>query len=388
MISVSRLLCDEIGPGDHLRYGNGGGIAPASEARPIVVWNCTRRCNLNCIHCYASATDKSLDEEMDFEAGKAFVRQLANFGVPVLLFSGGEPLMRPDFFELAEFAASRGLGLVISTNGTMITPEVAARIQRIGFREVGISLDGVGEQNDRFRGKQGAYQLALQGIRNCIEIGQRVSLRMTITRANCSEIPAIFDLAEREHIDRICFYHLAYAGRGNDLRDIDLNHSETREVVDLICERTIDLYQRGFRKEVLLVANHADGIYLHLRTKTQDEERAVQLLDLLRINGGNNSGIRIGAVDETGNVHADQFWRSLSLGNTRERDFGDIWMDTSNPVMAGLKDRHSLLRGRCARCRYLDACNGNLRARAEAVFDNMWAEDPACYLTDEEIGIS
>lgn len=387
MISVSRLLCDEIGPGDHLRYGKEGNLPPASEARPIVVWNCTRRCNLNCIHCYSDATAGSINREMDFDEGKSFIRQLADFRVPVLLFSGGEPLIREDFLDLARFAVEEGIRVVVSTNGTLITPEIAGKIRSLGFTEVGISLDGIGRQNDLFRGQQGAYEKALRGIRNCTSIGQKVSLRMTITRANYSEIPAVLALVERENIPRVCFYHLAYAGRGSKLKEEDLSHSETRAMVDLICDRTLDLYKRGFRKEILLVANHADGIYLYLKAKTKDEERAAKMLELLRINGGNNSGIRIGAVDEMGHVHPDQFWRSLNLGNVRERVFGDIWMDTSNPVMAGLKNRKGLLKGRCAKCKHLDFCNGNIRARAEAVFDDIWAEDPSCYLTNEEIGV-
>ncbi len=387
MISVSRLLCDGIGPADELRYGHNGPLAPAREARPIVVWNCTRRCNLRCIHCYADAVADNSSREMSTEEGKTFIRQLADFGVPVLLFSGGEPLVRKDFLELAEFAVASGVGVVVSTNGTLITPEAARKMKCIGFREVGISLDGIGEQNDKFRGKKGAYDAALAGIRYCIAEGQRVSLRMTITQANHREVPAILDLAERENIDRVCFYHLAYAGRGNDLRDIDLDHAQTRAVVDLISARTRDFYRRGLNKEILLVANHADGVYLYLQEKEKDPERAAKIMGLLQINGGNNSGIRIGAVDELGNVHPDQFWRSVALGNVLERPFGDIWLDSSNPVMSGLKDRKGLLGGRCARCRYLQICNGNLRERAEAVFDDMWAEDPACYLTDEEIGI-
>ncbi|MBT4511753.1 MAG: radical SAM protein [Chloroflexi bacterium] len=387
MISISRLLCDEIGPGDELRYGHNGRLSPALEARPIVVWNCTRRCNLNCIHCYADAASATNDGEMDNEEGKALIRQLAEFKVPVLLFSGGEPLVRKDFLELARYATDKGLGVVVSTNGTLITPEIAREMKGIGFREVGISVDGIGDQNDKFRGKPGAYEAALQGIRNCIAEGQRVSLRMTITRSNKNEVPSILDLVEREGIDRVCFYHLAYAGRGNDLRNIDLSHEETREVVDLICDRTIDFHQKGMNKEILMVANHTDGVYLYLKEKERNQARATAIMELLKINGGNNSGIRIGAVDELGNVHPDQFWRSLSLGNVRKRSFGDIWLDISNPVMAGLKGRKGLLKGKCAVCRYLDVCNGNLRARAEAVFDDMWAEDPACYLTDEEIGI-
>jgi len=324
---------------------------------------------------------------MDTEEGKAFIRDLADFGVPVLLFSGGEPLLREDIFELAGFAKDQGVIPVLSTNGTLITESVARKIRSVDFREVGISLDGIGANNDRFRGKRGAYQATLKGIRSCADLEQRVSLRLTITRSNYGDIPAIFRLVEQEGIDRICFYHLAYAGRAWGMRKEDLGSSETRAVVDMICEQTLNLYKRGHRKEVLTVDNHADGVYLYLKLKKQDPQRADRVLALLRANGGNNSGIRIGAVDNLGNVHPDQFWWHYSFGNVRQRKFGDIWMDTSEPLMLGLKDRKGLLKGRCGQCQYLDLCNGNLRVRAEAVFGDVWAEDPACYLTDEEIGL-
>ena len=385
MISISRLLCDAIGPGDSLRYGRGH---PAiDKQRPIVVWNCTRKCNLHCVHCYSSAGDKDPAEVLTTEQAKSFIRDLADFGVPVILFSGGEPLLRQDIFELAHFAREQGLRTALSTNGTLISEKIAKRIEDAGFAEVGISLDGIGAKNDRFRGKKGAYKAALQGIRNCIASGLRVSLRLTITLSNYMEIPAIFDLAEREKVERLCFYHLAYVGRAGSLNSDDLNHSQTRGVVDLICDRTLDLYQRGLNKEVLTVDNHADGVYLYLKLKRQDPVRAEKVLALLRANGGNNSGIRIGAVDELGNVHADQFWRHYSFGNVRQRKFGDIWLDTSDPLMHGLKDRKGLLKGRCAGCRHLELCNGNLRVRAETIFGDIWAEDPACYLTDSEIGL-
>ena len=393
MISISRLLCDAAGPGDGLRYGRQGQATPkatlqlADKPLPIVVWNCTRKCNLRCVHCYSNAGNQDSPEALNTEEARSFIRDLADFGVPVMLFSGGEPLLREDIFELAGFATQQGIRTVLSTNGTLITKEVAERIRDAGFAEVGISLDGIGEKNDRFRGKKGAYQAALKGIRNCVGLGQRLSLRLTITRDTYSEIPAIFELAEREGVERLCFYHLAYVGRASNLAKDDLPHPEARAVVDLICERTIDLYRRGFPKEVLTVDNHADGIYLYLKLKEQDPARAEKALTLLRANGGNNSGIRIGAVDDEGNVHADQFWQHYSFGNIRQRKFGDIWSDTSDSLMRGLKDRKSLLQGRCARCHYLDLCNGNLRVRAEAVFDDVWAEDPACYLTDSEIGL-
>ena len=393
MISISRLLCDTISPGDSLRYGEKARRFPELNQpadgipRPVVVWNCTRQCNLRCIHCYASAGSRSSFDEMDTAAGKAFIRDLADFGVPVLLFSGGEPLLREDLFELAGLATEQRIRLALSTNGTLITEEIANKISHLGFAEVGISLDGIGVSNDRFRGKNGAYQAALEGIRNCISLGLRVSLRLTITRFNYQEIPAIFRLIEEEGIDRICFYHLAYSGRADSIKEDDISHSQTRSVVDMICEYTLDLHRRGLRKEILTVGNHADGVYLYLKLREQDSQRASKVRELLRKNGGNNSGIRIGAVDDLGNVHPDQFWWHHSLGNVRHRKFGDIWMDTSEPLLQGLRNRKGLLKGRCARCQYLDLCNGNLRVRAEAVFGDVWAEDPACYLSDEEIGL-
>jgi len=387
VISISRLLCDSTGPGDWLRYVSREGSSASQRASaPIVVWNCTRQCNLRCLHCYASADSRRSPEEMSTAEGKAFMADLADFGVPVLLFSGGEPLLRDDVFELAAFAREQGVRPVLSTNGTLITKEVAEQLRQVGFGEVGISLDGIGERHDHFRGQKGAYEAALRGIRNCVAAGQRVSLRLTITRWNYKEIPAIFELAEQEAVDRICFYHLAYVGRASSLGQ-QLSHSETRSVIDQICQHTLDLYGRGLKKEVLTVDNHADGIYLYLKLRSRDVRRAEEVLSLLQSNGGNNSGIRIGAVDELGDVHPDQFWRHYSLGNVRQRKFRDIWTDDSEPLLRGLKNRRGLLKGRCARCRYVGLCNGNLRVRAEAVFGDVWAEDPACYLTDEEIGI-
>ncbi len=382
MITITHLLCDTVGPGDHLRYEK------KDAPKPVVVWNCTRQCNLSCIHCYASADNRKSPGEMDTSPGRAFIRDLADFGVPVILFSGGEPLLRKDLFLLASQARECGVRIALSTNGTLITDGVAREIERLGFAEVGISLDGIGANNDHFRGKNGAFEAALRGIRNCIALGIRVSLRMTITRHNYRDIPEIFQLVETEGINRVCLYHLAYSGRGSSLREEDITHAQTRVVMDEICQHTLDMYQRGLHKEILTVGNHADGVYLYLKLRQDDNQRADTVLELLRMNGGNNSGIKIGAVDDCGNVHPDQFWWHYSLGNVMQRKFGDIWTDDSEPLLKGLKNRKGLLKGRCGRCRYLDLCNGNLRVRAEAVSGDVWAEDPACYLTDEEIGLS
>jgi len=325
--------------------------------------------------------------EMTTEEAKRFIDDLADFKVPVLLFSGGEPLIRPDFFELAEYAAAKGIRPTLSTNGTLITREVAQRIKDIGVGYVGISLDGLREVNDKFRGKIGAFQAAMEGIQNCVAVGQRVGLRFTINSHNFAELDKIFDFIEEENIDRVCFYHLVYSGRGNKMIEEDVTPEQSRQAMETIIRRTIDFEERGLRKEILTVDNHCDGVYIYLRTLKENPEKAARIKELISMNGGNRSGIAFAEVDPLGYVHPDQFTQHITFGNVRERKFGDIWTDLSHPIMAGLKNRKPLLKGRCARCQFLDNCNGNFRTRAEAVTGDFWESDPACYLTDEEIGL-
>jgi len=357
----------------------------SKDKRPVVVWNVTGRCNLKCIHCYAHAKEKAFDDELTTDEGKALLDDLAQYGVPVILFSGGEPLMRKDLSELARYAVKRGMRAVISTNGTLITAEKAQALKEIGLSYVGISLDGMEAVNDRFRGVKGAFKAAIEGTKNCQKAGIKVGFRFTINKLNVGEIPAVFDLLEDLEVPRVCFYHLVYAGRGSKLTEEDLDHAETRAALDLIMDRTKDLHDRDKPKEVLTVDNHADGPYIYMRLLKEHPDRAKEVLALLRWNEGNNSGRGIGCVSWDGSVHADQFWRHYSFGNVRERPFSEIWTDTSNPLMAKLKDKKQYVEGRCATCRWLSICAGNFRVRAEAVTGNVWAPDPACYLTSEEI---
>jgi len=391
MIGISKLYCGTVEPSDALRYGRHSKDLPSDllqfsiDKKPVVVWNVTRACNLNCIHCYARAVGHTRDKELTYDQGVSLIDDLVGFGVPVILFSGGEPLFRPDLVDLANYAVKKGMRAVISTNGTLITPKKAEELKQIGLSYVGVSLDGMEEINDRFRGKRGAFKEALAGIRNCQQAGLKVGLRFTINRMNIDEIPSIFDLLEENRIPRVCFYHLVYSGRGSDLVDQALAHDKTREAVDLIMERTKDLHDRGIHAEVLTVDNHADGPYLYLRMLHERNLRAGDVLRLLKMNEGNNSGRGIGCISWDGSVHADQFWRHYSFGNVLDRPFSEIWTDLSNPLMAKLKEKKNHVKGRCATCRWLDICAGNFRVRAEAVTGDLWAADPACYLTDEEI---
>ncbi|MBI4504806.1 MAG: radical SAM protein [Chloroflexi bacterium] len=380
MLGVSRLLCGTVTATDHLRYGSRNDGTP----RPVVVWTATRRCNLHCIHCYADSANRRYPGELTTAEAEALLDDLADFGVPVLLLSGGEPLLRHDLFAQVEHAHRRGIHTTLSTNGTLITPDVARRIRDTGFGYVGISLDGIGTANDRFRGHKGAFEAALAGIRNCLAVGQRVGLRLTLTRHTIADLDAIFDLVEQEGIQRVCFYHLVYSGRGRRLAADDLSPLQTRAALDRIFRKVLQWHAKGRAVEVLTVDNHADAPYLWLWLRAHNPERAAAVYALLRRNGGNRSGIAIGHVDNLGVVHPDQFWWQCSLGSVRERSFSAIWSDTRHPVLAALRERPRPVGGRCAQCRFAELCNGNFRARALAVYDDAWAEDPACYLTDEE----
>jgi len=391
MIGISKLYCGTVEPSDALRYGRMSSKLPShllqfsSDKRPVIVWNITRRCNLKCVHCYAHAKNITFNNELSTVEGKNLLDDLADFGVPVILFSGGEPLTRKDLPELAAYAVKKGMRAVISTNGTLITPQKARTLKEIGLSYVGISLDGMEEINDRFRGVKGAFRSALEGIENCKKAGIKVGLRFTINKSNVSEISKIFKLLEEMDIPRACFYHLVYAGRGTDLVKEDLSHQESRKAVDLIMDLTKQLHDKGHIKEVLTVDNHADGPYLYLRLLKENPDRAKEVLELLQMNEGNSSGIGIGCISWDGEVHADQFWRHYSFGNVKDRPFSEIWTDTSDPLMKKLKEKKKYAKGRCATCRWLDICAGNFRVRSEVVTGDIWAPDPACYLTDEEI---
>ncbi len=397
MINISKLYCDEVTPGDWLRYGKEGSgerageIVPkrASERRPIVVWNITRACNLKCVHCYNDSGAGKSCNDVTTEEAKAVLDDLAEFGVPSVLFSGGEPLMRPDLFELITYADQAGLRTVISTNGTLITADVAKKIKDQGVSYVGISLDGIGQINDKFRGVDGAFDQAVQGIRNCMKAGVRVGLRLTLTKRNVQDIERLFDFFEEEGIERACFYHLVPSGRGAGIATEDLTHAQSRAAIETILAKTRRFKEIGKKTDILTVDNHVDGIYLYLKLLADDPARAKDVWKLLTWNGGGmySSGVGIGCIDFNGKVHPNQFWGHYDLGDVRKKRFSEIWTNDDEPLLKGLRDRRGYVKGRCRLCKFFKACGGSLRVRADLHFGDPWAPDPGCYLTDEEIGL-
>ncbi len=351
MIGISKLYCGTVEPSDVLRYGRKSNRLPShllqfsEDKKPVVVWNVTQACNLVCSHCYATATAGPAPDEMNYREALALIDHLAEYQAPVLLFSGGEPLMHPHIFELIERAVKKGLRAVLSTNGLLIDQDKAARLAGLGLSYVGVSLDGLARAHDEFRRLAGAFERTVKSMALAREAGLKVGLRFTLSRRNVADLPGIFDLMEKEEIPRVCFYHLVGSGRGAEMGGEALSHQETRRAVDLIIQRTRQRHDRGRPLEVLTVDNHADGPYLYLKLKAEGRaERTAQVMELLRLNGGNSSGRGIGAVSWNGQVHPDQFWRTVTLGSVRERPFAEIWHDRENEFIMSLKDKKTMSR--------------------------------------------
>ncbi|MEK7207183.1 MAG: heme d1 biosynthesis radical SAM protein NirJ [Pseudomonadota bacterium] len=355
---------------------------------PVVIWNLIRRCNLTCKHCYSISADTDFPGELSNAEVNKVMDDLKIFRVPVLILSGGEPLLRPDIFEISHRAKAMGFYVGLSTNGTLIDDSNIDRIAEVGYDYVGISIDGIRETHDRFRRLDGAFEASMKAIRLCHQRGIKVGMRFTMTQDNAAELPLLLQLMEDEGIDKFYLSHLNYAGRGNINRKDDVILKTTRWAMDLLFDKCWDYTSRGLHKEFVTGNNDADGVYLLYWVRKHFPEKEEHLRAKLAQWGGNSSGVNIANIDNLGNVHPDTFWWHYSLGNVKERPFSQIWQDTSDPLMAGLKASPRAIKGRCGACRYFDICGGNTRVRAHQLTGDPWAEDPACYLTDEEIGVS
>ena len=388
MIGCTKLLCGTATVSDVIKYSGQENLPPqllqfSDSYRPLVVWNVTNRCNLRCQHCYINAEDHQYKNELSTEEAQVFIKDLAQMKAPVLLFSGGEPLIRKDIIELGQMAAEMGLRPVISSNGTLIDDELARKIRDAGFQYVGISIDGAPATHDKFRNRPGAFEAALNGIKACMNNGIKTGIRFTVNRLNQADLSEIFDIIERESIPRFCMYHLVYAGRGEQMAELDTDHQEKRAILDMVSSKTIELHRKGVEVEILTTDNHADGIYLYNYIKQNEPERADEIIQLLEMHGGCSAGTKFANVDPQGNVHPCQFWQDYTVGNIREKPFSEIWT-SDDELMIKLREKDKHVKGKCGDCSYKSLCSG-CRIRARAVYDDLWAEDPACYLTQAEM---
>lgn len=379
MINVSKLYCGLTAQSDDLRYGTGNSFGP------VVVYNCTSRCNLRCLHCYSSSKPDDHRDELSTAEAKQLLLQLVEVSCPVVLFSGGEPLLRSDLFELLAEANRLELRTVLSTNGTLIDLQTARQLIKLGVSYVGISVDGEEEFHDKFRQVRGAFKAAVAGIENCKKAGIKTGLRFTITKANANQIPFVFELAASTGIRRICFYHLIRMGRAKQLDKQIPTPQQTRWAIDTIIEKTNGFARKGLIDEVLTVDNHCDGPYLLVKMLREENPSYEKAGRLLLAAAGNKIAESIVCVDWAGNVYADQFWRDYSLGNVRDKSFKEIWQNSNEPVLGKLRNKSEFTDRRCRRCKWFDLCKGNFRFSGSDPDDKYWLNEPACYLTDEEI---
>lgn len=364
---------------------------PAGPVRkpkgPVVIWNLIRRCNLTCKHCYSISADVDFPGELNTRQVFDTMDDLKAFAVPVLILSGGEPLLRPDIFTIAKRAKQQGFYVGLSSNGTLITEENIGAIADAGFNYVGVSLDGLEENHDKFRRKQGAFKASMHGIGLCKEKGIKVGIRTTLNQNNVQDLPALLDLMDEYNLDKFYLSHLNYSGRGKRHRGEDAYFQATRAAMDLLFERAWLDALNGGSKEFVTGNNDADGVYLLQWAAQRFPAEAVENLRQHLINwGGNSSGVNIANIDNLGTVHPDTFWWKYDLGNVKETPFSEIWGKTQDPLMLGMRASPRPVKGRCAECQHLSICGGNTRTRAYALSGDAWAEDPGCYLSDAEIG--
>jgi len=302
---------------------------------PVVIWNLIRRCNLTCKHCYSISADRDFEGELNTEEVFSVMDDLKSFHVPVLILSGGEPLLRPDIFGISRRAKDMGFYVGLSTNGTLIDEAMIEKIADVGYDYVGISIDGIRETHDRFRRKEGAFDASMHAIRLCRDHGIKIGMRFTLTQDNAHELAELLKLMESEDIDKFYLSHLNYAGRGNINRKDDVVLQTTRQAMDLMFDTCWRYMEESRNKEFVTGNNDADGVYLLHWIAERFPDRVEHMRAKLAQWGGNSSGVNIANIDNLGNVHPDTFWWDYNLGNVRERRFSQIWQDTSDPLMAG-----------------------------------------------------
>jgi len=359
---------------------------------PVVIWNLIRRCNLRCKHCYSTSLDIDFKDELTTEQIKATIDDLKVAQVPVLILSGGEPLLRPDIYEITAYAKAKGFYVALSTNGTLIDESNIEQIKAADYQYVGISIDGLEEFHDEFRRQKGSFKTSMHAIKLCKEAGIKIGMRLCLTKENFNDIPAMLDLMEEYKVDKFYLSHLNYSGRGKRSAENDAMFQMTKDAMELLYERAWSHISQGVETDFVTGNNDADGPFL-LQWASKKfgkiHPEAIENLKQRLINwGGNASGVNVANIDNTGTIHPDTYWWNHPIGNVTKEKFSDVWKNTQDPLMLGFRQSPRPVTGRCAKCEYLNICGGNTRTRAFAQSGDAWAEDPGCYLDDNEIELT
>ncbi len=359
-------------------------LAYSKVSGPVIFWTLTNRCNLRCTHCYNySGPESATEDELSTAEAMVLIDDLADMGVPLIIFTGGEPLLREDLFGLARYAAGKGIGVALSSNGTLITADSALQIQESGISYVGISLDGAdAETHNRFRGSPDAFALTTAAFGHCIAAGIRCGVRVTVTQENYGELEPLIDRALHLGAVRFCLYWLVPSGRGIDAYNrLQLDRGQVTDALNLLYRKAKETDPGTM--EFLTVDAPQDAIHLlesMRREGSRDRIDAERLVASL--NGGCSAGMKVANIDHRGHVYPCQFAQSgdFFIGDIRKVPFSRIWQDETNPVLSHFRRRPAILNGRCGACEHRILCGGGCRVRAYEKGKDFSADDPFCFI--------
>lgn len=348
--------------------------------RPVVVWNMTYACNLRCIHCYIEAGAEGADE-LDYTEAIKLIDQIEEIKAPLLILSGGEPLVRRDFEKIINYASSKHINLVLSTNGTLINRDLAKWLSKMGFKYIGVSIDSPRPNwHDEFRGVSGAFEKTMEGIRNCISAGLPTGIRFTVTRYNVEDAPEIINLSLKNGIKRITFYHLSAAGRAHKIsRDWYITPEQYQWFMDILIDASMRF--RGLI-EIETTLAPFDGIYIADKIARSRSEFKM-MMELVRAQGG--CGRKIISIYPDGTVYPCQFVDFMVLGNVGNTSLKEI-LKPDHPALEYFHNTEKYLRiGKCSVCPFKTVCKGGDRIRAYYLGGSIYASDPQCHIDVDSI---
>lgn len=357
-------------------HGHPGEPESGASSLRLVAWETTRNCNLSCVHCRAAATKGPYSGELDTSASFRLLDQIAETGNPIIILTGGEPLLRPDIFEIAAYGTQKGLRMVMAPNGTLVDLKAAKKMKGAGIARISISIDGASaKRHDDFRGVDGAFDAAMKGIAAAKAAGLEFQINTTITKLNKGQIPDILSLAESLGAAALHIFLLVPTGRGKYIVDQAISADEYESTLNWF-------YDQRDKTPLQLKATCAPHYYriLRQRAKTDGKSVTFESHGLDAVTRGCLGGIGFCFISHTGIVQPCGFL-DLNCGDVKAASFKDIWQDSD--IFLSLRD-YGRLEGKCGICEFKRVCGG-CRARAYEATGNFLAEEPLCNFTPNRI---
>ena len=352
-------------------HGHGGrDAAPPGGVNPprILAWETTAACNLKCKHCRGSSTENSAEDELTTAEAKQMLDEIRKTGTPIIILSGGEPLMRPDIFEIARYGTDLGFRMTLATNGTPVTEEIAEKIKDAGIQRVSISLDGREKTHDAFRCIPGCFIESMKGIRNLKKAGVEFQINTTISRFNVHEMEDVHTFAKEIGAVAHHFFFLVPTGRGAELTEFEITPEEYETALEW-------LYELSKKTDLQIRPTCAPHYFRILRQHAKKEgiEVTPKTHGLDAMTKGCLGGISFGFISSIGEVNPCGYL-PVSAGNVRKLPFKEIWENAK--VFNDLRN-YSEYKGKCGACEYKRVCGG-CRARAYSETGNYMEEEPLC----------